>query len=199
MALIFFAAFSLILKAFASETHHQILSRRRRADMGLIEDMRLLHRPSPKEFMTVSLFRPIHMLFTEPITTFIAIHTACSFATLFTFFTSFPHVFSLKYHFSIENQGLVFAAIIVGNLLALPTIILFDIFLYQRQIKRYSPEHIPPENRLYAAMLGAIGLLVSLFWFAWSADKGISWASPAIATVFFAWWNLCVLCQQPHT
>jgi hypothetical protein len=39
-----------------------------------------------------------------------------------------------------------------------------------------------------ANTLAAIGL----FWFAWTARSDISWASPVVAAIPFAWGNLCI-------
>lgn len=187
--LIFFAAFSLALQAFASETHATILKRRIDRALNLSTDHK---RPSARDFLTVSLFRPIHMLFTEPITAFIALHTACSFAILFAFFAGFPYVFIRNYHFTTEEQGLVFASIIVGNVIALPTILLLDVKVYQPRAKHYPPDRVPPELRLHGALIGSIGLPAALFWFAWTANASVHWASPCMAMVVFAWANLCV-------
>jgi hypothetical protein len=41
-------------------------------------------------------------------------------------------------------------------------------------------------------MVGSIGIPVGLFWFAWCADKGVHWSVLCIATVPFAWGNLCL-------
>jgi len=51
---------------------------------------------------------------------------------------------------------------------------------------------VAPEKRLYAAMLGSVGLPMGLFWFAWTARKDVHWISPILATIPFAWGNLCV-------
>ena len=41
-------------------------------------------------------------------------------------------------------------------------------------------------------MIGSIGLPVGLFWFAWTAREDISWASPTVAIVPFAWGNISI-------
>jgi hypothetical protein len=40
--------------------------------------------------------------------------------------------------------------------------------------------------------VGGIELPISLFWFGWSAQEGVSWVAPAAAIVVFAWGNMCV-------
>jgi hypothetical protein len=144
--------------------------------------------------MTIAVLRPLQMLLTEPIVAMICLYVACMFATLFTFFAAVPYVFvsGAAYHFSLEQAGLVFLSVVVGCVLGTITIILCDVFLYRRQISRHPPHQVPPEHRLYPAMIGSVGLPLGLFWFAWTARSDISWASPVVAIVPFAWGNLCL-------
>jgi hypothetical protein len=41
-------------------------------------------------------------------------------------------------------------------------------------------------------MIGSWGIPVGLFWMAWTADKGVHWIVPVLATVPFAWGNICL-------
>lgn len=132
------------------------------------------------------------MLFLEPIVGFICLYVSAEFGTLFSFFAAVPYTFGKVYQFTLEESGLVFLSIVIGCFLGLFTIMLCDVFFYRKQIPRYPPHQIPPEHRLYPAMIGSIGLPIGLFWFAWTARDGVSWASPAAAIIPFAWGNLCV-------
>jgi hypothetical protein len=132
------------------------------------------------------------MLLTEPIVAFICLYVACEFATLFSFFAAIPFVFESVYGFSLEDSGLAFLAIVVGCLLGSFTVLLSDVFLYRRQAGNYPAQKIPPEYRLYPALIGSVGLPIGLFWFGWTSRNEISWASPNIAIMVFAWGNLCV-------
>ncbi|KAK5989443.1 Major facilitator superfamily multidrug transporter mdrA [Cladobotryum mycophilum] len=132
------------------------------------------------------------MLFTEPIVAFICLYVAVDFGTLFSFFAAVPYTFGTVYHFDLEESGLIFLSIVIGCFLGLATIVACDVFHYQKQIPKYPPHRVPPEHRLYPAMIGSIGLPIGLFWFAWTAKSSISWASPAAAIIPFAWGNLCV-------
>lgn len=132
------------------------------------------------------------MLLTEPIVGFICLYIACEFATLFSFFAAFPLIFQGIYHFNIEASGLVFLTIVVGCLLGTVTVILCNVFLYLPKVPKHPDGQVPPEYRLYPALIGSVGLPIGLFWFAWTARADISWASPVVAIVVFAWGNLCV-------
>jgi len=190
--MIFFGIFTIIVTLFGKETFHSVIKRRLAKKRGqqlpssppLSSKLRL--------FVTIALFRPIQMLFTEPIVSFVCLYVACEFATLFSFFAAFPLVFQGVYGFGIEESGLVFLSLVVGCLLGALTVLLCDVFLYRPRAVKLPGHHIPPEYRLYPAMIGSIGLPIGLFWFAWTSRVDVSWASPVVAIMVFAWGNLCV-------
>ncbi|KAJ4856730.1 major facilitator superfamily domain-containing protein [Trichoderma breve] len=188
--IIFFSIFSLLLGLlFGRETFHPILKKRKAKQVG-----QPIPPPPPlrmrlKLFMTVALFRPLLMLAIEPITTLFCLYSALEFATLFSFFAAIPYVFQEVYHFSTEQVGLVFVSIIIGCVLGAITLILCNKYFYLPQVTKYPPHQVPPEHRLYAAMIGSIGLPLGLFWFGWTSKSDISWASPAVAIIPFTWGN----------
>ncbi|KAG4031723.1 hypothetical protein MFRU_008g00850 [Monilinia fructicola] len=186
--LIFFSIFAFLPLLLTSETlHSRILKRRAKSLDQLLP-------PSPPLaakihlLLTVTLLRPIHMLFTEPIVAFLSLYVAFNFSVLFSFFAAFPFVFETVYSFDTEQSGLVFLAIL--------TVLLCDRYLYQPLVERSHDKGnsgiVAPEYRLYPAMLGSFGLQVGLFWFAWSAREGVHWIVPVIGAVPFAWGNLSV-------
>ncbi|KAK3333840.1 major facilitator superfamily transporter [Cercophora scortea] len=192
--MLFFSALTIALTLlFGRETFHPILKKRWAKKLGRPP----LDPPVPfgqrlKQFLRTSLIRPLHMLATEPIVGLVCLYAACEFATLFTFFAAVPFVFQGVYQFSIEETGLVFLSIVTGCLLGAVTILLCDVYFYRRQIPRHPPHKVPPEYRLFPAMIGSIGPPVGLFWFAWTARPDVSWASPVVAMVPFAWGNLSI-------
>lgn len=191
--MLFFCALSLaLIIPFGKETFHAVLKRRRAKQLGHTVQPSPALRDQVRLFVTITIFRPLLMLFTEPIVGLICLYVSCSFATLFTFFAAVPYIFKRVYDFSAEQAGLVFLSVVVGCVLGTVTIILCDVFLYRRQIPKHPPHMVPPEYRLYPAMIGSIGMPVGLFWFAWTSRSDISWASPVIAIVPFAWGNLCL-------
>jgi hypothetical protein len=132
------------------------------------------------------------MLFTEPIVGLVCLYVSCEFATLFTFFAAVPFIFQHVYNFTVEQSGLVFVSVAVGCVLGTLTVLACDVFLYRTQIPKHPPHQVPPEYRLYPAMIGSVGLPLGLFWLAWTARADVHWASPVVAIVPFAWGNLCV-------
>ncbi|TVY41892.1 Polyamine transporter [Lachnellula subtilissima] len=165
---IFFGVFGFIFSMFTQETYKKIILTKRAKARGAPVP------PAPtglaffKHMMTVVLFRPIHMLFTEPIV------------------ASFSHA----------QSGLPFIAISIGCLLSIPTMLLLDRIFYRRAVLRTTASGngsaVAPEYRLYGAMLGSVGLPVSLFWFAWTSQQSVHWIVPIIGLIPFAWGNITV-------
>jgi hypothetical protein len=196
--IIFFAIFSIALTLLASETYKKTILAKRAKKLGLPPP------PSPfpnrsakiKFLVTVTLLRPLHMLFTEPIVAFFSLYIAFNFAMLFTFFAAFPYVFEKVYHFNTEQSGLVFLAIGIGCVLGAVTVMICDWYFYQPRFRAAKGNGgngvVAPEYRLYPALMGSVGLPIGLFWFAWTAREGVSWASPVVAAIPFAWGNMCV-------
>lgn len=142
------------------------------------------------------MIRPFLMLATEPIVLFLSLYVGFNFAVLYAFFASLPLVFSDTYNFAPHEVGLVFLSLGIGACLATLTSILYDRYGYQRK-RKYSISHggsgrLPPEQRLYPAMMGSLGVSVGLFWFAWTARPSVHWISPVLALIPFNWGNLCI-------
>lgn len=143
-----------------------------------------------------SLVRPMQLLFTEPIVLFLSLYIGFDFAVLYAFFASIPLVFQETYNFNAHQNGLVFIALGIGALLATLTNVLCDRFIYTRKCaearERGESGRIPPEERLYPALMGSFGVATGLFWFAWTARSSVHWISPILALIPFNWGNLCI-------
>lgn len=189
---LFFALLTLLLTLLTSETFHPVIKRRLAIKRGLEVPKRPSLASRIQEFAKVSLIRPVRMLLLEPIVSFTCLYISCAFGTLFSFFAAVPYTFSKVYGFTIEQSGLVFLSITIGCFLGIITVFLCDIYIYRKQIPKHPRHSVPPEHRLYPALIGSLGLPLGLFWFGWSARGGISWAVPAAAIIPFAWGNICV-------
>ena len=183
------------------ETYKKTILLKRAKSLGLETPKGPSGLAALKFLLHLTFFRPITMLVTEPIVIAWSSYIAFNFAVLYSFFAAFPLVFSSIYNFGPEQTGLTFLAIGVGCILATATFIIIDRLIYR---KHHAQSHIQghagvvaPEHRLYAAMMGSIGIPFGLFWFAWTARKGIHWMSPVAAAVPFAWGNLCVFVRFP--
>lgn len=149
-----------------------------------------------KHIITVTLFRPVKMLYTEPIVFFFSLYTGFNFSVIFAFFDAFPIVFQGVYGFNTGLGGITFLGIGLGCCLGVVTAIIVNRIWYHKEYLKSHKEGrlglVAPEHRLYVAMMGSFGLPIGLFWFAWTARADIHWISPILATIPFAWGNLCV-------
>ncbi|OQV08629.1 hypothetical protein CLAIMM_12870 [Cladophialophora immunda] len=189
------------------ETYKKIILKKRAQKLGLPPPPNPLPPGMSKLrfVLVVTIMRPLTMLFTESIVAFFSAYTAFNFSVLFGFFAAFPVVFQSPYpeiqvyHFNTGESGLVFLGIGLGSVLATFIFIFIDRLIYRKKtLKRRSQGDftpLPPEERLWAAMLGSFLLPVGLFWFAWTAKKEIHWISPIIATIPFGIGNLLVFCS----
>ncbi|KAI9750129.1 MAG: Rab proteins geranylgeranyltransferase component A, partial [Chaenotheca gracillima] len=194
--IIFFAIASFIPAAISSETYKKVILNRRAKKLGIPLPPGPTGVQAMKFLLTVTFFRPIHMLFTEPIVGFFSLYVAFNFSVLFCFFAAFPYIYEGVYHFDRSGTGLTFLAIAVGCLIATAVVIVLDRVIYQKQVRLSHKDSrngvVAPEHRLYPAMIGSIALPIALFWFAWTAKPSVHWISPVIATVPFAFANLAI-------
>lgn len=177
------------------ETYQRSIMRQRAVRLGL-PPVKLAKAGSGETFgemLQVTLFTPLKMLVTEPIVIGTSLYLGFNFAVVFSFFISVPVVLGATYAFDIQKVGLAFIAAIVGALLACFTSTLIDRLTTPRLLKRSPNGTIDLEHRLYPAMIGGLGILVSLFWIGWTASPKFRWASPVLGTFLYVWGNVSVL------
>lgn len=186
--------YSLAIK----ETYKKIILQQRAKKLGIEPPARVgpTGAAAIKFLFTVTLFRPIYMIFNEPIVFFFSLYTGFAFSVLFGFFAAFPIVFEGVYHFQTGFAGLTFLGLGLGVVSGVVTSILVNRIWYRREyVKSLSQGRlgaVAPEHRLYAAMMGSFGIPLGLFWFAWTARADIHWICPILATIFFAWGNVSI-------
>ncbi|WPH01414.1 Hypothetical protein R9X50_00425900 [Acrodontium crateriforme] len=194
---IFLSLIATILVWFTSETYKKIILKKRakRFNIPPPASPSLTAFQFVKLLLTITIFRPLKMLFTEPIVTLLTLYNSFTFSVLFAFFAAYPFVFMGEYHFNTWQYGLAFLAIALGVVLAALTGVLVDRFVYQPMHVRALKDGkimVAPEHRLYSAMAGAFGVTIGLFWFAWTARREVHWIVPILAGIPFAWGNLCI-------
>jgi hypothetical protein len=109
---------------------------------------------------------------------------------LISFLWRIPLVFVNNHHFNLWQVGLAFLGLLLGNLIACccnPYWHKNWMELIAKMKANNGPEYTPePELRLPPAMVGAVMVTVSLFWFAWTTFTSVHWIAPIIATIFFS-------------
>ncbi|PCG88223.1 Major facilitator superfamily domain, general substrate transporter [Penicillium occitanis (nom. inval.)] len=133
-------------------------------------------RQSIVQMISVSCYRPFHLLFTEPVVFFFSLWVAFSWAVLYLQLSSIPLVMETNHKFTVAQSSDVFAAISVGAILA--TLL----SIYQEKIAiRFGKMSNTPEGRLYFACIESILMPVGLFWFGWTSFSSVPWIVPSIA------------------
>ncbi|KAL2847783.1 major facilitator superfamily domain-containing protein [Aspergillus pseudoustus] len=172
---------------FIRESYKPILLRQRAEKLGAEGVLPVQTRTALqlfKEFITSTIIRPVHMLFTEPLVGFICLYCGFQFALLYTFIVASPRVFASAYNFSPSAQGLSFLGMVAGCILAPCILFTVDRIVRSRpnlRIRNNNTEDTTPELRLYTAMFGSLVLPIGLFIFAWTARPSIHWIVPILA------------------
>ncbi|PLB54619.1 MFS general substrate transporter [Aspergillus steynii IBT 23096] len=133
-------------------------------------------RESLAQMLTVSCFRPFHLLFTEPVVFFFSLWVSFSWAILYLNFSAIPLVFSTNHNFNVEQSGAVFSAVSIGSILA--TVM----SVYQEHLAtRLGKMTGTPEGRLYFTCVESVLMPIGLFWFGWTTFPSVPWIVPTLA------------------
>ena len=129
----------------------------------------------------ISLYRPFHMLFTEPVVFFFSLWISFSWAVLYMTFSAIPLIYQTTYGFNLEQTGSIFTAISVAS-----AIFTFVSIYQEKWGLRYLPpkqRHVltTPEGRLYFACLESALLPIGCLWFSITgAYPSIPWIVPTL-------------------
>lgn len=183
---------------FTRETYKKTILQRRARKAGLpssAEEKKTLLQKA-HYFATTLLVRPVHMLFTEPIVGLVCLYNGFLFGVLYTFIIALPWVYTHSYNFPPTAVNLTYLGLVTGTILSPIPLILIDAYIYQPRLRQHLILHpstqYPPEHRLYPALLGSLGLPVSLFLFAWTARHSIHPLCPLAFQALTMLFNLMV-------
>ncbi|KAE8449480.1 hypothetical protein EG329_008088 [Mollisiaceae sp. DMI_Dod_QoI] len=150
-------------------------------------------RESISKMIGISVYRPFHLLLTEPVVFFFSLWVAFAWAVLYLTFGSIPLVFSTSHNFSLQQTNSVFAAMCVGATISTILSIYQDRVLshylstsaakYPHKSNRLhrALDLTSPEGRLYFACIESALLPLGLFWFGWTQFSSIPWIVPALS------------------
>lgn len=194
--IVFLGSIIYLFSLGVQETYAKIILRKRAKRLGLPlpPDTSPKGTAALKLLLTMTITRPLHMLFTEPIVALYSAYAAFNFSVLYCFFAAFPPIFAAVYQFNLWQTGLIFLGITVGCTIGAVIAVVVDHHTYVKELVSANDRmgRLPPEKRLYTAMIGSVCLPIGLFWFGWSARPDVHWIVPEIATVFFACGSLLV-------
>jgi hypothetical protein len=137
-------------------------------------------RSSLSKMIGISLYRPFHLLLTEPVVFWFSLWVSFSWAVLYLTLAAIPLVFQRNHGFSLQQANSVFGAMCLGAIFA--TVL----SIYQEKIaKKYGKLANTPEGRLYFACIESACMPIGLFMFGWTSSPKIHWIVPTIA-IFIA-------------
>lgn len=133
------------------------------------------------KMISISLYRPFHLLVTEPVVLFFSLWITFAWACLYLLFSAVPLIFSTRYNFNVAQSGAVFAVISVG------AILITIVSIYQEPVarhfvkdERYLEFLSTPEGRLLFCCVQSTLLPIGCFWFGWTCFPSIHWIVPTI-------------------
>ncbi|KAK5015917.1 hypothetical protein LTR60_002654 [Cryomyces antarcticus] len=142
-----------------------------------------------------ALYRPFLLTSREPIIILIALYLTVIYIVLFTFLDGYTYIFTEIHGTSEGITGLCFLGIVVGLFGASALVPLIYKWAKRdlQKIKEQGGDRLPPEFRLWFAMLGgAFAIPISLFWMGWTSYPSISIWSPLAASALFGYGILCI-------
>ncbi|CAH0040810.1 unnamed protein product [Clonostachys rhizophaga] len=202
---IFAGAISILCYFAAPETYHPTLLRNRVKKLkketgndslysvldqdGLTKQKRLEH----------AIVRPMKMLFTQlPVFT-LSLYVAVVYGVLYLMFSTFTFVFAQQYGFGTGTIGLAYIPTGVGMLLGTITFGIITDIIIKRKIAQNG--QAVPEDRMPIWLTAPCGLLivVSLFWYGWSAERNAHWIVPMIGVALFCFGLMGIMmCLQTY-
>jgi multidrug resistance protein len=136
-------------------------------------------RTNLARMIRISLSRPFHLLFTEPILFSFSLWVSFSWAVLYLTIAAIPLVFHEVYSLTVPESSTIFASLSVGALAYTPLAIVQDKWAEKSDFLRFRERKKSPEYRLFFASVESLLLPLGLFWFGWSARPDFSPAVPA--------------------
>lgn len=133
-------------------------------------------RASLARMIAVSLYRPIHMLFTESVVFWFSLWVGFAWSVLYLTFGAVPLVFQVNHGFTVEQTGFVFASMCVAAILST---------ILSIQQEKWAVRHYPvkingsPEGRLLFTCVEGGLMPIGIFIFGWTCYSSIHWIVPA--------------------
>jgi DHA1 family multidrug resistance protein-like MFS transporter len=126
-------------------------------------------------FQRVKGILPLPIIFfsTEPVISVLGAYLTLLYSIMFTFLSGFDYIFQQLYDLSTGQTGSCFGAIAVGSTIA--TFAAPALYAWTRRKTKF--EHgatVPPEFRLWPAIITSPLLPIALFWLGWTNYQTIS-------------------------
>ena len=148
-----------------------------------------------RQMATLTIWHPLLMLVSDPITILFTLQVMLVFGTVFQWFIAVPTVLHLAYNFTPGQSGLAFISAIGAIPFAIATCSIIEALVYPTTLRRAGGDisKIDLEYRLLPAFLGGALQSAALFWIGWTAGVSPHAAVPIVGTWMFVWGNLVIL------
>ncbi|KAL2075918.1 hypothetical protein VTL71DRAFT_861 [Oculimacula yallundae] len=144
-----------------------------------------LEKKGWKQMATVTLTRPLRMLFFELIVLATCLYLSLAYGIFYLYFIAYRVIFQDIYGQSLGVSGLMFLPIGGGTVLAIGAFLWYDSFLRKAQAQNKSWTQKEESRRLPLACVGGPLYVISLFWLGWTANKDIHYVVPMLAGIPF--------------
>ncbi|PQE06762.1 hypothetical protein CJF30_00008662 [Rutstroemia sp. NJR-2017a BBW] len=138
-----------------------------------------------KQMITVTLTRPLRMLFFELIALAACSYLALAYGIFYMYFEAYPIIFQGIYGQSTGVSGLMFLPIGIGAILAIFVFLWWDAFLRKAQQANKPWTKKEESRRLPLAVIGGPLYVISLFWLGWTSRESIPFYVPMLAGIPF--------------
>lgn len=186
-----YAGATIIPLVFLPETYAPVLLSRRAAKLRKttgnpnIFAAFELEKKGWKQLATVTLTRPLRMIFFEFIVLATCIYLSLAYGIFYMYFEAFPIIFQGIYHQSPGISGLMFLPIAVGSVIAIGIFIFYDSVLHKAQQLHKPWTEKEESRRLPLACLGGPLYVVALLWLGWTARADVPFYVPMLAGIPF--------------
>jgi DHA1 family multidrug resistance protein-like MFS transporter len=181
----------LMLLCLPETSSPTILLHRARRLRKLTGDERLLSQSEidqknikPVRFFANSMIKPIEITVKDPAIFFVNIYTSLVYGIYYSFFESFPIVYTTHYGFNIGELGIAFTCVIVGAIIALAIYATYLRWIITPDLIKNGMR--TQEHRLIPALFACFGPPTGLFLFAWTFRSSIHWIAPTIGIAIYA-------------
>ena len=122
-------------------------------------------RASLAKMVSISLYRPFHLLFTEPVVLFFSLWITFAWSVLYLLFSTIPLIFETRHNFNLGQVGAVFSAISISSILATIVNVYQEPLAYSYLPERWQGFFKTPEGRLMFCCVQSTLLPIGCFWF----------------------------------
>ncbi|PYH42427.1 putative MFS transporter [Aspergillus saccharolyticus JOP 1030-1] len=128
------------------------------------------------------LVRPFWLISTQPILFLLTLYQSILYGILYLFYQSYPYSFGELRGWRTGLNTLPLLGIIVGVFLGALAMILYNQLYFRHHCHDAHGQFIP-ESRLPPMILGGMLIPIGMFWYAWTSDPAICWASSVCANL----------------